>query len=259
MRFRIPAENRNMRRGQSRNGEKMIQIAICDDEVYGREELRKFIERYLEDNKYSYRICEFDSGEDFLGTEACFHGIFLDIEMGGISGLDVKEWLEKQKSNAFIVFVTNHGERMQEAFGEKVCAFLKKPVMPQDVEKALKKIIVNYRGCQKVSVKSEEGISEIEVQDILYIQGNHVYADICLCNGNRHITRETLCSLGEKLKQYGFLRIHKSYLVNMRGIDRATKSGVIMQDGTELAIGRKFREDFREKYHEYKKKRAKYV
>ena len=237
----------------------MIQIAICEDEMNARTELRTLVEEYLEKNRYSYQLYEFGRGEEVLNAETHFHGIFLDIEMDGMSGLDVKERLEVKKSNAFIVFVTSHEEQMQEAFGKNVVGFIKKPAIPQDVEKILEKVMVHYMDCQRVSVKSEDGVSEIEVQDILYIQGNHIYADICLCNGKKYITRETLYSLEEKLKRYGLLRIHKSYLVNMRGIDKVAKDRVIMADGTELSIGRKFKDDFRETYHGYKKERARYV
>lgn len=237
----------------------MIQIAICEDEMNARTELRMLVEACLEKNRYSYRIYEFGKGEEVLDFGTCFHGIFLDIEMGGMSGFDVKEWLESEKSDAFIVFVTSHEEQMQEAFGENVVGFIKKPAIPQDVTRVLEKVMVHYRDHQKVLVKSEEGINEIEVKDILYIKGDHVYVDIYLCGGNQRITRDKLHIWEEKLEQYGFCRIHKSYLVNMGRVHKVTKHEVTMQDGTKLAVGRKFEYGFWEKYHRYRKDRARYV
>lgn len=237
----------------------MIQIAICEDEMNARTELRTLVEECLENNRYSYRIYEFGKGEALLGVETHFHGIFLDIEMDGVSGLDVKEALEEKGSNTFIVFVTNHEEWMQEAFGENVLGFLKKPVRRQVLEKLLEKMIRRYRVCQKMTVKSEGKEREVEIWEILYISAEHVYVNIHLGNGRNYVTRDTLHIWEERLGSYGFCRIHKSYLINLGGIKEVVKHNVVMQDGTRLAVGRKFETDFLEKYHRYREDMASYV
>lgn len=237
----------------------MIQIAICDDETKARTELRTLVEEHLGEKIYSYKIDEFDKGEELLGTGTHFHGIFLDIEMDGVSGLDVKERLEEAGDNAFIVFVTNHEEWMPEAFGENVLGFLKKPVRRQILGKLLEKMIRRYRVCQKMTVKSEREEREVGIWEILYISAEHVYVNIHLGNGRNYVTRDTLHIWEERLGSYGFCRIHKSYLINLGGIKEVVKHNVVMQDGTRLAVGRKFEAVFLEKYYRYCEEMASYV
>ena len=102
-----------------------MRIAVCDDQVIYREELIKQCKTILNEN--TYYGC-FDSGECLLHAEEEFDLLFLDIEMTGMDGIQVKDILEQKQSSMKIIFLTSHEERMIEAFGNHVIGFLKKPI-----------------------------------------------------------------------------------------------------------------------------------
>ena len=97
-----------------------MKIAICDDVIEEQNELQTFCQQLG-----YFDISLFSCGEDFLNApdSSQFHLLFLDIEMKGLTGIELKTLLEKTNPSIFIVFTTTHEEMMPEAFGHTVSAF----------------------------------------------------------------------------------------------------------------------------------------
>lgn len=103
-----------------------MKIAICDDQKIYRDDILAHCKRLLCEEGSVYKV--YTSGEELLTSGEMFDFLFLDIEMTGMDGIQVKELLEQQSIQGKIIFLTSHEERMREAFGANVIGFLRKPV-----------------------------------------------------------------------------------------------------------------------------------
>ena len=113
-----------------------MKIGICDDVIADQDLLENAC------NQLGYTdIVRYHSGEEFLADteKQKLYLLFLDIEMEGKNGLEIKEILEKTNAQTFVVFCTTHAECMPEAFGRNVISFLPKPFTTHMIERCIKK------------------------------------------------------------------------------------------------------------------------
>lgn len=178
--------------------------------------------------------------------------VFLDIEMPGFSGLSILDFFEKDEINFKIVFVTAYSEYAINAFELSATDYLLKPIRQSHLERALKKLEegkpVDYNilrnnlepdSRKKIAISTNDGISLINLDEILYIKAEGSYSDIFLTENRKIFTSKRLIDF-EKLEQMGpFLRIHRSHIVNATHIHKITKqdrSTIILSNGDELSV-----------------------
>ena len=109
-----------------------MRIGICDDCEEDLISLKDICNQYGHTD-----ITLYHSGEELLAdpNSSKLELLFLDIEMDGQSGLEVKDILEHTNAFTFIVFCTSHTECMMDAFGQNVISFLSKPFTELAVER----------------------------------------------------------------------------------------------------------------------------
>ena len=148
------------------------------------------------------------SGKEVLAYQGEIDILILDIDMPGIDGIQEKNQMQKKNRNTNIIFVTNYSERMREAFGPWVFAFVDKG----DIEKDLKRILPELieRICRYVKIDRL-----YDSREVLYLQAEGSYTDLYFRSGERHTIRKNLKELEKELVGVDFIRTHRSYLVNM--------------------------------------------
>ncbi|MBI5402253.1 MAG: response regulator transcription factor [Ignavibacteriae bacterium] len=176
--------------------------------------------------------------------------IFLDIEMGGISGTQLLKSLQKKPK---VIMTTAYRNYAVDAFDLNVTDYLLKPFsfdrFLQAVEKAHTLIKSEQPHLTSESterkyffVKSDGKLIKVNFDDILYIEGMSEYLVIKTRNGNI-ITLQNFRNIEESLPDSGFVRIHKSYLVSLNKIE-SVKGQCVIISGKELPIGNKFKKEF---------------
>lgn len=228
-----------------------MRIAICENERLFSEDGKNKCREYMEERSISGEIYEFSSGEDFLAFEGEFDILLLDIEMSEVSGIQVKKELESRRSSTAIIFLTSHTEYMSDAFGKQVFKFLNKPLEKEELFEALDRIIKEIFNDFVIELENEK-IPFLRGKSILYIKAEDKYTVVQTME-DQFLVRKTMKEWETRLKGYDFFRAHKSFIVNMAYIK---KIGVdlILEDGTNINLGRKNEKIFREKYHTYLRK-----
>lgn len=226
----------------------MIKIGICDDEKISREQLKELLEQFFEENGLSFELWEYEAGEDFLNREEEINLLFLDIELEGMSGIQLKEELQGRE-NIRIIFVTSHMEGMPEAFGRNVYGFLEKPAAADKLEKYLLRVLKDLEGERMLVIKGVQGDMAVKEKDILYFVSEKKYSRMVGKNG------ESFCDLGlqqleEMLGQESFFRCHKSYLVNLANISDANQN-IRLKNGESIPVSRRKAKELKEAYLEY--------
>ncbi len=227
-----------------------MKIAICDDQKLYRDEIVSLCKECLGEAEAFYKC--FASGEELLSANEVYDFLFLDIEMGDLDGIQVKEMLESKGLLTKIIFLTSHDERMIEAFGVNVIGFLKKPVKKESLILIIKKLELFM---ERRTIEWEESGKEysIVVEDIRYIEAQDKYTYVA-CQNEKHLVRRTLQNWEELLPDTDFCRVNRSYLVNMELFDR-TKNEIILETGKTVRLSRKNKLLIEEQYKKYLRKR----
>lgn len=234
----------------------MIKIVVCDDDLYVAEELASLCEKYIEFNQLNAECVHTTDTTELFAMRPDI--LFLDIEMPEINGIEVKNLLEEQGRETFVIFVSSHPDSMQEAFGKNVIGFLTKPVDLNQFEMVLDKA-VDFSGSSRI-VTLEDG-SVVSSEKIVAIRVSGNYTDVSTTDGLVKNQRKTLKAWMNELEATGFIRISDSYVVNCRWVTRFSNDGKKVLVGDEISLkvsGRRIKE-CREKYTEYCKKMARYL
>lgn len=229
-----------------------MRIAICDDEEFFRNQIKKCISEAGMDFTADEYIC----GTDLVNSGSEYDIIFLDIDMPGISGIETAEKLRELGAESEIIFLTSHIEYVYEAFKVRAFRFLQKPVDPEKFSEAYRNAVENCRK-EKIIIEYKGSVREMYVDNIVYIEssgeGTYVY-------DNKNTYCESPSSLKEwteKLNGKSFYRIHKTYLISMRYVSSFEKNTVkLVGYSEEFPIARRSVSDFRSAYLDFIKNNA---
>lgn len=226
----------------------MFSVAVCDDDELLCEKIEACLKVYQPQGLV--RCESYYSGEklyaDMLRGET-FDLIFLDIELKAMNGVNLgaKIRTELQDEKTHIVYISAKSEYAMELFAVRPLNFLVKPVQERDIinnlEKAMK-LSKYYDGYLKFQKGSE--LYSIAYEDIMYFNtsGRKIQVHTVSCE------YEFYGKLDELLQRIppGFIRIHKSFLVNELYVKRWGYEAVTMTDGTEMSISMRYRKAVRE-------------
>jgi len=238
---------------------KMIKAVVIDDEIKSRQVLKDMIKKYC-------------TNVSILGeASGCLEGIqiikelkpqivFLDIQMPDGSGFNLLEEFEKHCFE--VIFVTAYDQYAIKAIKYSALDYLMKPVNPEDLIQAVERfreksfsgeinqrlevLMQNLGGGsakpRKIVLSTAEGYHVVNPDDILRCQSDSYYTNFYFVDGKRIIVSKTLKEFDEMLSDFGFIRPHKSHLINLKYIKsflRADGGFIQMTDGTEVPVSRR--------------------
>lgn len=234
----------------------MLKIAVCDDEKYDRERIKKLWGREMEKRGvYDYAAEEYTAGAELLEGDV-FSGydvIFLDINMPGANGLEIAERIRETGSRVILVFITAFVDYAIEGYKTGAIRFLLKDMLEQSFSECVEAITVKLSlQAYKVRCSCRERETEIPVEKICYIESmaHKVWFHVPEAGTECYSRYEKLDHMEEVLSKYGFLRIHKSYLVNIKYVDEIANYAVRLKDGGQLPIPRERFRQVKERYYE---------
>lgn len=222
----------------------MLRIAICDDENIFAEELKELISEFMMETGLVFEIDTYNSGEALveLGIEIVrYNVVFLDINMDKVNGIMTAEGIRKISKEVFIVFVTAYLDYSLEGYRLDVVRYLLKgnDNFQRKVNECMEAIIdkMNYSVAKK-EFTFTEGKKTVSLERVLYIESNLHKLEFHIMENEMKVYTmyETLNILEDGLSDNGFIRIHQSYLVNIKHIKNVVRYKVILTNGVELAI-----------------------
>jgi DNA-binding LytR/AlgR family response regulator len=180
--------------------------------------------------------------------------MFVDINMPGLSGMDFIKSLQKRPE---VIFTTAYSEFAIEGFRVDALDYLLKPIGYNDFLKAANKV-QNYFQIQiKASnyiddkseylfVKSEYRLVRIKLDDIKYIEGMREYVRIHTITGKPVMSLMSMKSLEDKLPSRDFMRVHRSFIVNLNRITTIERSRIVFDKDIYIPVGDQYKEKFQE-------------
>ncbi|MBL7737750.1 MAG: response regulator transcription factor [Chitinophagaceae bacterium] len=195
---------------------------IVDDEPLSRSFLEKFCER-SERAKIAGSFASAADAISFLDKNVV-EAIFLDVEMPGINGFQM---LDKLSYRPRVIMTTSKTDYAFTAFEYNVTDFLKKPIEFNRFLDALTKIEEASRNTaigqevNDIMIKTNGSYIRLRLDDILYVEGMGDYIKYVTAE-KTHITHSTLRAAEEAIHDGNFLKVHRSYIVNIKKISNFT-------------------------------------
>ena len=214
-----------------------MRIAVCDDEELFRIEFKSVLDKVLINAEYD--IDTFSGGsslyEAFLKNP--FDLVFLDIEMPGIDGITLAKRLRAVSENVQIVFLTSHIEYALEGYEVNALRYLVKPVDMNKLSEVLKFIQDKKNNSRQIMIKQEGEDIVIDISDVIYIESLDKNVRI-VTSKSEYITRYNISDYEEELKNSGFFRSHRSYLISLSKVKKIVKNDVVMDGDISLPVSR---------------------
>lgn len=234
----------------------MLHILICDDDYNMLSKMKTIVEEVLADFQTKVEIQAFtDARKISRDTLASCDIALLDIDFENTSynGMDIARQLRTLHSDAVIIFVTNFIEYAPEGYEVQAFRYVLKRDLVENLKTAFQ-LALQQRNKETLQIQCEREIIALTLDDILYleVQQHSVTAFVrdatSIESCKTYSFYASLSDLEEKLDLQGFLRIHKSYLVNMKYIKKFQCREATLAYGITLRVGEKAYSKNKKKY-----------
>ena len=236
----------------------MIRIAICDDDekfseifktevsrLFSKQGVENIIQTYSNPNNFKCKI-----------RTVKYDIIFMDIDMPEITGIELASEIREAGSDAALVFVSNHDHFVFESFRYSAYRFIRKSNLIYDTSE----MVSSY--CRMIKKRPANMIFELEgkknsVEDLSQIMYFYsIRHNILFYKSDKSSVRlaahtYTMELLEKMLRDNGFIRIHKTYLLNFKWILRIENDNICLKDGDKLPLSRGRSEKVKKEYQRF--------
>ncbi|MET0525648.1 MAG: LytTR family DNA-binding domain-containing protein [Nocardioides sp.] len=234
----------------NRNGG--LRVLVIDDERPALDELSFLL---LEDERVA-DVLTCDSATEALRMlrEQEVDCVFLDIQMPGLTGLELAQVLSRFRTPPPVVFVTAHEGHAVEAFDLQAVDYVLKPVRADRLAEAVRRVVHGgdraATADQGVQIPVERaGVTRfIDRDDVTHVEAHGDYARLHT-SGDSYLIRTPLSSLEEEWGPAGFVRIHRSLLVALAHVKEVRMEAgrcTVLVGGTELGVSRRHTRELRD-------------
>ena len=231
----------------------MLRLAICDDMLEFLQSTKELIEHW-EDKPTDIIIELFTDGDSLIESHNSnpFDVILLDVVMPLLNGIEVATEIRKFDKSVKIVFLTSSSEYAVESYSVNANHYLLKPVDACKLFRCLNNFYIDILEHAKyITVKSVTAMHRIALRNIEHIEAQGKKVLFVLCDGTTIESPNPFYFYEEQLLQEdGFLKCHRSYIVNIYKISTYTQKEIRMQSGLRIPISRGFHKDFENTYFE---------
>jgi DNA-binding LytR/AlgR family response regulator len=236
----------------------MLRVAICDDDPVMLEKLSLMVSNKFDSYNIGFKLHLFSDGKDLIKEyqEKHFDVLFLDIQLPEFNGFDVAKLVRKQSRKTYIIFVTTEDGLVYDAFDFNSFYFIPK-FSDAFIEKKLEHVIKNLVSelKQHTTITLELPFSDkkvISLNSIVYIKSEKNEIKYFLDNAEHILIRGKLSEAEENLADYGFVRIHNRFLVNLFHIKQIDYPNFEIKTTAEtLKMSRSYKSDLEKTYNDY--------
>lgn len=227
--------------------------ALCDDDKYVTEEVKKLILEHAKENRLTVDIDEFESGEELLNSEKNYDIIVLDYQLGNTDGLTVARELRKRNVLSCIIFLTSYPHFMIDAFEVNTFRFLLKPIDKSKLFKALDDYIRIVDANYPITLLQNKKLEKINSNEICFIEADGKYSNIHLKDTIMHCSK-TLSGVAKLLPKYCFVKTHRAFVVNLHYIQSYSSDTVYLSNGESAYLSKNYQKSFQTSYMNFLEK-----
>ena len=219
----------------------MFYIALCDDNKIDLQILSAHLQE-LTNAGFRMEILPLEAGYELVELYKRgrrFDLLILDMCMEPINGIRTAEMIREYDSSVPIIIVTATMQYALEGYKVNACRYLLKPV-DRDQFLTEVKAILNHHSKQPwpyYIISNKDGITKVKIDDIYYFESNMRTIKVHTKNQCYEFTGK-ISDIAEQMEKYGFIRIHKSFVVNLKHVTNIFKGVVTMEDSTKIFVSK---------------------
>ena len=235
-----------------------MRFAICDDEQTAIDLLQDQFdlrpELAIEHDAYT-------SGEALLAAYkngARYDALFIDMEMGGMNGIDTANAIREMDDEVIVIYVTSYTRYMKQAFGHNVLDFVEKSQLDTDLPHAIDTVARELaRRRLSLSIADNKKTVHLYYDEIFYIESVGHYLEFHT-KDTVYRSRSSLSQLETSLTPGIFARAHKGFLVNLEHVRAVNAEDITLRDKDmpSIPLGEKYKADFRQAWQRYLERKA---
>lgn len=227
----------------------MIKIAVCDDEYSSICKNIDYIKKYGIEKNIPMSIAQFQSGEELLCSKKSYDLIFLDVEMGNLSGIDTAEKIREIDTHVQIVYITNYPKYCKTAYKVHAFDFLEKPCQISEVFRVITDYITYTKAneASNVNFVVKDGIKIENTNNIYYCVFYERKTVIVSTVFGDYDVHENLNEVYDKLDHDQFYMPFKDTIINLKYVmsyKSNERFGITMSDGKKLQLAKRKQKEF---------------
>ncbi len=228
----------------------MIRVAVCDDIHEAVTQITGYLMEYQQLKNQKLDVKSFFNAEDLwehLKTNSC-DLIILDIELVKMNGVELGHLIrtELDDHTVSIIYISAMDTYDRQLFDVQPLNFLPKPIDKQNLFDAVDLAIRLLDDKNHIfAFKDKDGSHRLRIKEILYFESFAHDLQIVTTNGN-YIFRAGMSEIMSELSAFGFIQVHRSYIVNYDQIKAIKYDELIMANGDLIPISRNKRKDTRD-------------
>lgn len=226
-----------------------VTIGICDDESVVRAKIHQLCDSVMSRENIEYNCVEFSNGSEVLQYVPKMDLLILDIKMPEIDGISLKQKMQERKENTIIIYVTDYEDAVVDAFGLHVYGFVFKKLLDKKLEPLLESAL------NEIVPTSLAVEGRIDSNTIIFAKSESPYCRVYTRDGKEELIRMSMRDLANMLQETDFIRVHRSYLVNLRYVEEMPDKKISIRK-YKLPISRELRQEVKNAYIQYAEKNA---
>lgn len=236
-----------------------MRTVIIDDKIKSRQTIKNFISKYAPELEVIGEADNVEHGVELIDEQKPAL-VFLDIQMPDGTGFDLLGQITY--SDFKLIFCTSYDQYAVKAFRFSAIDYILKPLDPDVFKAAVNKVLEtaqsellsqlevlnsNKTDFTRIALHAADGITLVNITDIIRCESSGNYTRFVIKEQQNILVTKTLREFEETLSEHNFIRIHKSFLVNMSHIHKYIKGEggwVIMSDNSKIEVARRKKDQF---------------
>jgi DNA-binding LytR/AlgR family response regulator len=219
-----------------------LRIAICEDERQHADILTAMVNKWAQDEKIPVDLGYYQSAEEFLfhwPKEDPYDLAFLDIQLDGMSGMQLAQCIRKQDQAILLVFTTGLKDMVFRGYDVQAFHYLLKPIREKDCKTTLSKAMetIKLRQFDAMIIPTSSGQMRVHKNEIYYIEVDDHFIVVHTKNGDFRFI-EKLSTIEQQVSEPHFCKCHRSHIVNMHFVKLLQREHVILDNDVKLSVSR---------------------
>ena len=221
--------------------------------------IKKFIYSIRSEIKYPIDVTEYTSAEGVLkklhSSDDASNILITDIDMPDVSGMEMARVIRDEQLDVVLIFMTAHAEYVFQSFEYATFRYIRKEFMEIELLPALQAACEKVNASRDISlaIKTQDGILAVKTRDILYYELENRKCMIYTVQNRQYETWKKISELREEMGEMdnSFIQIYRGCMVNKYYVKTIKKDKIVLEDGTELPVSRRKKQEISDTMMEY--------